>query len=418
MSRNIYNFFTFILLPFAVLRLLIKSFRQSGYRHNIGQRFGFFFSSPRALGMHHPIWLHCVSVGELRGAHVLIEQLSKTFGKERLLITTTTPTGKQMFRQLYGDTIQHYYFPFDNPLVVNRWLKQIRPSICVLLETEIWPNLIDQLAHQNIPVILANARLSERSKNKYQRFSKKLSQEILEKLTVLSCQTQSDVGRFIELGSNVKQTHVGGNLKFDPSFSNVNTELIKPLFSNRKAVVFASTHEDEERRIIHAYKQLPIDALLVFIPRHPERFEHVFRLLTKAGLSVVKRSYNQPVDQSTQALLVDSMGEVLPCYALAEIAFVGGSLIPRGGHNMLEAASLAKPVVFGESVFNFSENAAALENIGGAIKVSDEHSLMKTLQMLLAQPERCKDMGERAKQFCMKNRGASQRLADLIAQHV
>ena len=329
MNRTLYSLVGYLLLPIMVLRLLIKGLKTPAYRHRILERLGFINKIPVPI-----IWVHCVSVGEFRAATVLIDQLIENYPGHRVLVTTTTPTGSQALKDHYQSEVLHYYFPFDLPLIVNRYIKQINPQICILLETEIWPNLIHALNKNNIPSLLVNARLSQRSLEKYQKFAPNLAKQTLNKLSVIATQNQNSADRFIRLGVNNDKVMVAGNIKFDqsPNVDKVLCKKLKTIIGKRKVVIFASTHKGEEEEIINAYLKKPFDALMLIVPRHPERFNEVYELAQTNGLSVTKRSRNKPC-ADCQVLLGDSMGEMMPYFDVADIVFMGGSLNNTGWHS-------------------------------------------------------------------------------------
>ena len=404
MNRTLYSLVGTLLLPIMVLRLLIKGLKTPAYRQRIFERLGFINNIPVPI-----IWVHCVSVGEFRAATVLIDQLILNYSDHRILVTTTTPTGSQAVLEHYQSEVLHFYFPFDLPLIVNRYIKQINPAICILLETEIWPNLIHALNKNNIPSLLVNARLSQRSLEKYQKFAPNLAWKTLNKFTTIATQNQNSANRFIELGADTSKVVAVGNIKFDqnPVADKTISKKIQSIAGKRKVVVFASTHKGEEAKIIDAYLNHKdnIDALLVIIPRHPERFNEVYKLAQKHQLNVIKRSSNQPC-KDCDLLLGDSMGEMMSYFDVADIVFMGGSLSNTGGHNMLEPAALSKPILFGPNVFNFAEISSDLLERGGSIQASNADDLFKSIAELLADTKAAKALGKNANQYFKSQQGA------------
>jgi len=368
------------------------------------------------------IWVHCVSVGEFNAARPLIDQILDIYPEHKLAITSTTITGAEAVRNHYQNRVMHFFFPFDLPFIVGPFVNKINPIVCILLETEIWPNLINNLNKKAIPVMLVNARLSERSLNKYERFSSKLVQKTINQLTLIGSQNEPSSERFLSLGALPDKVITVGNLKFDSNEKdNPNTtQSLQQMIGQRRVIVFASTREGEERRIIQSYINLEekFDALLIIVPRHPQRFDEVFDLIVDSGLDVKRRSDGLGCDKSTKVLLGDSMGELMSYYSVCDIAFIGGSLIDTGGQNMLEAAASSKPILFGPSVFNFEQIAHLLLEKDAAIQVDDADDLMKTISNLLLDDTEREKLGENAKNLFEKNRGAVDRLMKLIIPNI
>lgn len=410
MNRTLYSALGYLLLPIMVLRLLLKSIKAPSYRQRILERLGLINKIPVSI-----IWLHCVSVGEFRASIVLIDQLIKQYPDYRILVTTTTPTGAQALKEHYQSEVLHYYFPFDLPLIVNHYIKQINPAICLLLETEIWPNLIHALDKNNIPSLLINARLSERSLEKYQKFAPTLAKQTLNKFNTIATQNHNSANRFIQLGADKQKVLNAGNIKFDQHIyvDSLISKTLKAITQNRQVVAFASTHKGEEIKIINALIKHPIDAIALIIPRHPERFNEVLELAKQNNLTMVKRSDNKPCEDC-QVLIGDSMGEMMAYYQLADIVFMGGSLNNTGGHNMLEPASLAKPILFGPNVFNFAEISNDLLQKNGSIQVKDEFELLLQIKYLLENPKAAQDLGAQAQQYFKSQQGALDTLMQKI----
>ena len=368
------------------------------------------------------IWVHCVSVGEFNAARPLIDQLLDIYPEHRLAITTTTITGAEAVRNHYKNRVIHYFFPFDLPFIVGPFINKINPVACILLETEIWPNLINNLNKKAIPVMLVNARLSERSLNKYQKISSNLVQKTINQLTLIGSQNERSSERFLSLGVSPDKVVTVGNLKFDSKEKdNPNTtQSLQQMIGQRRVVVFASTREGEEKKIIQSYVNLKdkFDALLIIVPRHPQRFDEVYNLIIDSGLDVKRRSQGLSCDESTEILLGDSMGELLSYYSICDIAFIGGSLTNTGGQNMLEAAAASKPILFGPSVFNFEQIAQLLLEKDAAIQVGGADDLMKTISKLLLDDTKRQKLGENAKNSFEKHRGAIDRLMKLIIPNI
>jgi len=414
MNQFSYSLIGYLLLPLMLLRLLIKSIKAPEYRKRMGERLGFINKIPVPI-----IWIHCVSVGEFRASITLIDQLIKNYPEHRVLITSTTPTGSRAIKNHYQQQVLHYYFPFDLGFVVNRYVAKTNAKICILLETEIWPNLVRALDKNNVPTLLINARLSQRSLEKYQKFAPNLAKQTLNKFSVIAAQNKNSQQRFIELGTLPNKAINAGNIKFDQkvTINQDTSQSLKTMIGKRKVVVFASTHDTEELQIINAYLAVKdaIDALLVIIPRHPERFKEVYKLAQKNNLSIVRRSSNKSA-QTAQILLGDSMGEMMNYFSVADIVFMGGSLNNTGGHNMLEPAALSKPILFGPAVFNFAEISFDLVNNKGAIQVKNSNELFECIIELCADVKQRKKLGDNAYQYFKSKQGALKTILQLIDQ--
>ena len=417
MNRFIYTLLLYLSLPIAILKLIAKERKSPFRKAKLKNQLGFVTKTSGKV-----IWVHCVSVGEFNAARPLIDQILDIYPEHKLAITTTTITGAEAVRNHYQDRVIHYFFPFDLPFIVGPFVNKINPVACILLETEIWPNLINNLNKKAIPVMLINARLSERSLNKYQKISSKLVQKTINQLTLIVSQNDRSSERFLSLGALPDKVVTVGNLKFDSNEKdNPNiTQSLQKIVGERHVVVFASTREGEEKKIIQSYVNLNVkfDALLIFVPSHPQRFDEVFDLIIDSGLKVIRRSHGLDCDESTQVLLGDSMGELLSYYSVCDIAFIGGSLIDTGCQNMLEAAAASKPILFGPSVFNFEKIAQLFLEKDAAIQVGDADDLMKTISALLLDDTKRQKLGENAKNSFEKNRGAVDRLLKLIIPNI
>ena len=417
MNRFIYTLLLYLSLPIAILKLITKERKSPFKKAKLKNQLGFVTKTSGKV-----IWVHCVSVGEFNAARPLIDQILDIYPEHKLTITTTTITGAEAVRNHYNGRVIHYFFPLDLPFIVGPYINKINPVACILLETEIWPNLINNLNKKAIPVMLINARLSERSLNKYQKFSSKLVQKTINQLTLIGSQNSPSSERFLSLGALPDKVITVGNLKFDSNEKdNPNTtQSLQQMIGQRRVVVFASTREGEEKKIIQSYVNLKdkFDALLIIVPRHPQRFDEVFNLIVDSGLKVKRRSDGLGCDESIQVLLGDSMGELLSYYSVCDIAFIGGSLIDTGGQNMLEAAAASKPILFGPSVFNFEKIAQLFLEKDAAIQVGDADDLMKTISALLLDDTKRQKLGENAKNSFEKNRGAIDRVMKLIIPNI
>ena len=417
MNRLIYTLLLYLGLPIAILKLVVKERKSPFWKVKLKNQLGFVTKTASKA-----IWVHCVSVGEFNAARPLIDRLLDIYPEHRLAITTTTITGAEAVRNHYKNRVMHYFFPFDLPSIVGPFINKINPVACILLETEIWPNLINNLNKKAIPVMLVNARLSERSLNKYQKISSNLVQKTINQLTLIGSQNERSSERFLSLGVSPDKVVTVGNLKFDSKEKDnpSTTQSLQQMIGQRRVVVFASTRAGEERKILKSYVNTKdkFDALMIVIPRHPQRFDEVFNLIVDSGLDVKRRSQGLSCDENTQVLLGDSMGELLSYYSVCDIAFVGGSLIDTGGQNMLEAAALSKPILFGPSVFNFEQIAQLLLEKGASIQVDDADGLMKTISSLLLDDAKRKELGENAKNLLEKHRGTVDRLLKLIIPNI
>lgn len=409
--RQIYTALLYLLLPLALLRLYWRGRRDPGHRRRWRERLGWIPPLPAGT-----LWIHAVSVGEVRAALPLIRALLDRHPKQPLLVTTTTLTGSRQVREALGERVLHVYAPYDLPGAVARFLDNARPRIAVIMETELWPNLLRQCAAVKIPVLIANARLSERSARGYARIVQ-LTHSMLQDVTLIAAQADADAERFRALGA--QRVEVVGNLKYDlqlpdPLLEQGQTLRREQLGANRPVWIAASTHAGEDEQILDAFAQLRVrwaDLLLLLVPRHPERFDGVAALGQQRGFNLVRRSKAQACRPDTAVFLGDSMGELLQFYAAADLAFVGGSLVPTGGHNVLEPALLGLPVLFGPHMFNFTEAGARLLEAKAAVQVANAAELATAVDRWLDNPELRRTAGQRGQAVVERHRGA---LAALI----
>ncbi len=416
MVRRLYTLILYMLMPVVVGRLIWRGWRNREYWRRWGERFG-RFPSPE---MNSPIWIHAVSVGEVRAAQPLVREIKQRWPAIPLLVTTTTPTGSEQVKALFGESVLHTYLPYDLPGPVKRFLDGAQPRLALIMETELWPNLFHGCASRKIPIIIANARLSARSLRGYRRVSS-LIRETLRSIYLVAAQGEQDAERFRQLGMEADRIRVTGSMKFDQplpeGLQKHAGELRRRLGEKRMLWIAASTHQGEEEQILDALRQVRRehpDCLLMLVPRHPERFGRVAELCNRAGFRVVRRSSGRPCDQDVDIFLGDTMGELMLFYAASDVAFVGGSLVPTGGHNMLEPAALGKPVIAGPHLFNFTEIAAAMERAGALCRVADGAELAEVTSRLLSSPEERAGMGEAGRRLVQQNRGALQRVLDLV----
>ncbi len=408
MLRYFYSFCFYLALPFILLRLLYKSRRIQGYRRRWRERLGWFTPPSQTGG----IWVHAVSVGETIASVPMIKQLQQQYPNKPLIITSMTPTGSERVRALFNDKVFHVYVSYDFPGAVKRFLKKVQPDILILMETELWPNCLHYCAKQNVPVLLANARLSERSYKSY-CYIKPLATTMLKQITYIGAQAQPDAERFIGLGADPARVTVTGSMKFDMAVpadvQQQATELRASLGVNRHIWIAASTHEGEEEQVLAALQKIRQripDALLILVPRHPERFTKVEALCQKQGYQVVRRSQQQPCLPSTDIYLGDTMGELLLQYAVSDVAYIGGSLVPIGGHNMLEPAALGVPSITGRYNFNFTTIVQLLEAAGGLKRINDSDELADAVVAWLNDKAAALQAGEQALAVVAAHRGA------------
>ncbi|WP_297527474.1 lipid IV(A) 3-deoxy-D-manno-octulosonic acid transferase [Thiohalobacter sp.] len=409
--RRLYTLILYLALPLVFARLTWRSLRAPAYRQRWGERLG---RGPALPGR--PLWIHAVSVGEVQAAEPIVRALLERHPELPVLITTTTPTGCERVRLLFGDRVRHRYLPYDLPGAVARFLDAVQPRLGLVMETEIWPNLFAATAARGIPVILANARLSARSARGYRRLAG-LTRDTLRCLAGIAAQSQADADRFRALGASPDVLQVLGNTKFDVGFPASLREQAEGLRAawgrDRPVWVAGSTHEGEEEEILAAHRRLlqrHPDALLVLVPRHPERFDSVAERLQGGGWQVARRSAQAPVTRDTQVHLGDTMGELPLLYAAGDLAFVGGTLVPVGGHNPLEPAALGRPVLFGPHRFNSAEISRLLLEAGAAFEVQDADSLAERLRVLFSDVTERNAVGERGAEVVAANRGARDRL--------
>jgi len=405
--RILYTFVLWLLLPYVFFHLLWRGRKQPEYLHHIAERFGFYpVKTDKPV-----IWLHTVSVGETRAAASLIRRLAEEYPDHRLLLTHTTPTGRAASELLYGNNVMRVYLPYDYPFAVRRFLRHFQPRVGILLETEIWFNLIHTCHTRHIPLLLLNARLSEKSSRRYAGFSR-LTQQGLSELSAVAAQTEDDAQRLRELGA--ENISVMGNLKFDIEPPAAMLELgarLRALFgAERKIFLAASTREGEEALILEALSGCRIEKLLiVIVPRHPQRFDEVAALIGQHGLLLQRRSSNETIRAETQVVLGDSMGEMFAYYAACDIAFIGGSLLPFGGQNLIEASAVGKPVLIGPHTYNFAQ-ASELAIAGGAARhIADAPALADSVRVLLTAPDQLQQMGTAGLRFVKSNQGATER---------
>ena len=415
MNRLLYTLLLHLALPLIALRLALRARKAPAYARRINERFSLGLPAMKPGG----IWVHAVSVGESIAAAPMIRALQARHPELPITVTCMTPTGSERIQALFGESVQHCYLPYDLPWAAARFLDRVQPRLAVVMETELWPNHIHQCAKRNIPVALANARLSERSARGYARFGK-LTAPMLGELSLIAVQTQTEAQRFLDLGARPGCVEVTGSIKFDLK---IDAELLQRAdalrqqwqATTRPVWIAASTHAGEDEIVLAAHRQLlktQPDALLILVPRHPERFNSVHELCISERLTTRRRSTAEAVQASDQVLLGDTMGELLFLYALADIAFVGGSLVANGGHNLLEPAALGKPVLSGPHLFNFLEIAAQLREAGAMSEVENAMQLADKVAALLNEPSEMQHMSQAGLSVLKANQGALERLLE------
>lgn len=413
MNRTLYTLLFHLGLPLVALRLFLRSRKAPAYAQRIGERFAIGLPALKPGG----IWVHAVSVGESIAAAPMIRALIARYPQLPITVTCMTPTGSERIRAMFGDQVQHCYLPYDLPWAAARFLDRARPVLGVIMETELWPNHIHQCAKRGIPVALANARLSERSARGYARFAG-LTRPMLQEMNWFAVQTEAEAERFRQLGARPDCVSVTGSIKFDltvaPELLTRAAELRGQWRAEQRPIwIAASTHAGEDEIILAAQRKLlgtHPDALLILVPRHPERFNSVFELSCREGFTTQRRSTGELVASETQVLIGDTMGELLFLYALADVAFVGGSLVENGGHNLLEPAALGKPVLSGPHLFNFLEIAAQLREVGALREVADAPSLAVAVAALWDEPVTAERMAKAGVDVMRANQGALERL--------
>ncbi len=412
MSRALYSLTLYLLLPWALLHLAWRARKQPAYLEHVGERFGFF---PNDLPSR-VIWIHAVSVGETQAAEPLIKALQARHPEHRILLSHGTPTGRQTGVDLYGDRVERCYLPYDFAWAGRRFLRRFCPVAGVFVETEIWPNLIRASVQSDVPVYLVNARMSEKSARGYRRIGK-LARAALSKLAGIGAQTDRDARRLADLGAT--EVSITGNIKFDrlaPGEMLALGAALRDSFGTQRPVFLAaSTREGEEAMILDALANSEIpDLLTVIVPRHPQRFEEVAALVKQRGYKHQRRSENRSVEADTGVVIGDSMGEMFAYYAACDVAFIGGSLLPLGGQNLLEACAVGRPVIVGPHTFNFEDATRGAIEAGAAVRVSDAGELGSTIKQLLGDATRRRAMSEAGRHFTDAHRGATEKTLKLL----
>jgi 3-deoxy-D-manno-octulosonic-acid transferase len=418
LRRFIYTLTMYLLTPAILYRLAARGFRYREYFERWRERFGF----GNITGIRDSIWLHAVSMGEVNAAMPLIDALMLRYQGTPFVITTVTPTGSERVRRVYGDRVINLYLPYDLPASIRRFLNRIRPRVALIMETEIWPNLFFECAARGVPLIIANARLSEKSLRGYGPI-RPLARQALAGAHYIAAQSITDATRLAELGAPPERLGVIGNLKYDMTVPKQLIELAAAMRrgwgARRPVWIAASTHDGEELAVLKAHaevlRRFP-DALMLLAPRHPERFKPVAMACRSFGFVTRTRSEDETAGSDTQCFIVDTLGELLSFYAAADVAFVGGSLVPIGGHNVLEPAALAVPIVVGPYMFNFAEISASLMDIGAAVQVLDGNELGAAITRLLADDTMRMRVGTAAKMAFEREQGSVLRTLAIVEE--
>lgn len=419
--RALYTTALYLALPYILLHLALRGLKNRAYWHRWGERFGWL---PSKVSGPYTVWVHAVSVGEVMAAVPMVRRLRQRDPASRILVTTTTPTGSERAQAALADVADHLYAPYDLPAAVHRFLDRVRPRAAVIMETELWPNTFSLCRRRGVPVIVANARLSARSAQGYARVGAAMG-KMLRDITAIVAQHREDADRFVALGARPPHVHVTGSIKFDirvPASARERGEALRRCLGVQRGVwIAASTHEGEDEQVMDAFarirEQLP-DSVLVLVPRHPERFSAVAALARRRGFRTVLRSEAPESCDDADVFIGDTMGELPLFYAASDVAFVGGSLVPVGGHNMLEPAALELPLILGPHLFNFKEISRLMLERGAARRVTDTEGLISTVVELLGDANLRHRIGEQAKAVVDENRGALDRLMALVVQYI
>ncbi|MEN8261569.1 MAG: lipid IV(A) 3-deoxy-D-manno-octulosonic acid transferase [Pseudomonadota bacterium] len=414
--RWLYSALLYLITPLVLIRLLLRGRKAPDYLRRWGERFA-RYEGEAAEGV---IWFHAVSVGEAEAVFPLVRAVRQTFPEKPVLITTTTPTGSGRVTAVFGDSVEHVYLPYDLPGCIERFLRRFRPMLAVIMETEIWPNLFRGCARNGIPLAIVNARLSAKSARGYGKL-RAFTKDVLADVTLIAAQTETDAERFREIGALPEKVRVAGNIKFDLQLRDDLADQARMLrndrFGDRPVWICASTHEGEEEKLLDVFRRVRKtcpDLLLVLVPRHPERFDQVAALCLERGLAGVLHSEQRPCDAGTEVFIVDAMGVLRLYLAASDVAFVGGSLVPTGGHNILEPAAVGIPVLFGPHMFNFEKIAQQLVEAGAARQHAEITHLAEDLTRILTHSDLREDMGRKGREFVKGNRGALGRVVKIL----
>ena len=406
--RLMYHTLTYILLPFLIFFWLVKSLLNKSYLDRLTQRFGFGYPKLNSSS----IWIHAVSVGEVQASIPLVNDLKHHYPQKEIIITTVTPTGSKQVKNIFKGAVKTSYIPFETNFAIKKFFDSINPSVALIMETELWPNLYKECGTRGIPLILVSARISEKSLINYKRFLP-LFRDTLSHGILIAAQSQIDADRFLTLGASKDRTWIMGNIKFDfklPEEILTKAKIHRSkIFPRRKIWIAASTHDHEEEIILEAHKKISKkigNILLILVPRHPERFAKITQILKEDKWKYSKKSDDQDIPESCQVILIDTIGELLFFYACSDVAFVGGSLLPVGGHNLLEPAAIGLPIITGAHTFNQKEMTDRLAQANALRIVYNANSLSSDVIFFLTNAEESKNAGQRGKLIVESNKGA------------
>ena len=417
MFRVVYTILFALCMPFVFLKLVWRGIKAPEYKERRLERFGIF----KAPKLKHTIWVHAVSVGEVIAAEPVIQEIQARYPERDIVVTSMTPTSSEQIHKRFGDSVFHVYAPYDLPFMVKAFLKRIKPEFLIIMETELWPNIIHQLSQQHCPVVIVNARLSERSAKGYNRLKPAVGW-MLNELSLVLCQNKNDAQRFYSLGIKPDKIHVTGSVKYDVNIDDSCRQqgkaLRKDLPESQAIWIAASTHEGEDEIILRVHQKLRElfpDVILILVPRHPERFSQVVDLAILKGFKTYQRTKQTLIPQDTEVFVVDTMGELMSFYGASNIAFIGGSLVEVGGHNPIEPSALGLPVLAGPYIFNFEAIFDQLVKAGGVEIVETEHDLLLSLKALVADEAVAKERGQKALVEVEASKGAVNRVVNYLA---
>lgn len=419
----LYRIALYIALPLVLIRLMVKLCRSRQYINRLPQRFGFDLLLPDSRNHKNRIWIHAVSVGEVNAAIPLIKALQKDYPNQEIVITTMTPTGSDRVMKNFNDTVHHCYLPYDYPGAVKRFLNRVNPGMVIIMETEIWPNYICECHVRNIPMLYTNVRVSKRSYQGYLRFRKLIS-SILKKVDYFAVQSRADSERLINLGANQDCVEVTGSIKFEvdvpASILEAAQSVRRDLGCDRPILVAGSTRDGEEIPVLDAFseaKRVVPDLLMVLVPRHPERFQTVHKLCIRSGYKTVLRTQsNGEIDGDTDIYIGDTMGELSLLIAVSDITYIGGSLVPAGGHNLLEACAANVAVIFGPCMFNFQEISDMVLEKGAGVQIMNSEELAEVIIKLVNDPVLRDQYGSQGKEFVEENKGALSKILNIVSR--
>lgn len=411
-----YRLMVYVLLPVVLLMQLAKGFRNRAYWQRWGERLGL-------VTVEAPIdcWIHAVSVGEVRAIVPFVQSILRKRPEYKICVTTTTPTGSITVGQLFSDRVEHCYLPYDTGIGVRQFLSRVRPKVGLIVETEIWPNLIRECQNKNVQLAYINVRLSDRSRERYARF-RSMFAPLLGIVKLFLIQSEADAARIVSIGAPVDRSYVTGSIKIDaaipPSTGEAAQDIRRKIAGDRPVWICGSTRDGEEQIVLRAFqriREVHPRLLLVLVPRHPERFDSVARLSKRSGFKLARRSLLDELDTSVDVYLADTMGELSLLYGVADVAFVGGSLVELGGQNLLEPCALGIPVCFGPHMFNFAEISRWVIDAGAGFQVNDEEQLFDMVNRLLSDPNLRHDCGQLGKQLILDHSGALAKASVLLA---